>query len=83
MTGRLYYVDLNGGITDSSLPEIRKVAIDYLLSHPELDSVEVFKPYQPKQLLGTVEYYNNVLFQWKTAHRTIKLNSDGTHGKRI
>lgn len=63
-----YFVDVDGGYLDASLPDVRKVAIDYLMEHRDVRFVEIYTSSSRKIRIGTVELSEvHPILRWQSS----------------
>lgn len=63
-----YYVDVDGGYLDASLPDVRKVAIGYLMDHQDMESINVYTSPTMKRIVGTVELSKAYpMYRWRSS----------------
>lgn len=51
-----YFIDIDGGITDSSLVFIRHRAMEYMMSHDDKQSIPIYSSPTCKRFIGKVIY---------------------------
>lgn len=77
---RTYYIEIDGGLTETSLPNLRRIAIDHLFLHPRERTVPVYTSHTRKCLVGTVTYTGSTpLFMWTLCNgrsRTLLRNGE-------
>jgi len=71
MTSHTYYIPIRNGFTDTSLVNVRKVAIEYMMSHRGSDSMTVYTSSSMGIEVGTIIRSPSArsLFVWRYPSR--------------
>lgn len=74
MTERTFYIDIDEGHQDSSLMEIRRIAMDWLWTHPDERSVTVYSSPSKTRTVGmvTVNHSRSAVFAWIVPKGAVK-----------
>lgn len=85
MSIRTYFVAVDGGHTDPNLVSIRKLAMDYLWTHPEDGQIIIYSSRSKRQIVGKVVFNSRAspIFAWSTPRKSIRtLYRDGNIYKK-